>query len=434
MYSLHNRLILSLAASLALFFLAQTLMIGWEVEALSEQNLISRLKHDQESLLSALKWQPPADPVLDPVRIPEIYERPFSGHYYQITIAGITLYSRSLWDEKMPAQHAAVDRDMPGPVGQHLLAISQTVSLYDQSVEIRVATDISHIEQTTGDFQRHLLLFAAVAVLALLLLQGWLVQNGLRPLQRIRKQLSQLEKGEIERVSMDTTPSEIMPLVEEINRLVELIGMRLERSRHALGDLAHALKTPLSVIGQIMQRQPQSEDAALLQLQLQQVEQRIDRELARARTAGHAPGGSWADPYLDLDDLTRMLKQIFPDIDIRLDIAAGLTVAADREDMLEVFGNLLENACKWAATEIHCGMRREPGKLVIEIADDGPGIDEGAYKDLLVRGTRLDESKPGHGLGLAIVNEVIAAYAGEIVLDRSAELHGLKVTIILPQP
>jgi len=434
MYSLHKRLILSLAASLVLFFLAQTLMIGWEVEDLSEQNLISRLKHDQESLLTALNWQPPARPELDPVLIPRIYQRPFSGHYYQIKVAGITMYSRSLWDEKLPGQSSPVTRDLPGPAGQRLLVVLQTVSLHGQTVEIRIAEDISHIEQTTSAFQRHLLLFAAAAVLALLLLQGWLVQRGLKPLQRIRNQLSQLEKGEIERVSIVATPSEIMPLVEEINRLVTLIRMRLDRSRHALGDLAHALKTPLSVVGQIVQRQQDSQDTARIKQQLHQIEQRIDRELARARTAGHSPGGNWADPCLDLNDLTRMLKQIFPDRHITLDIAADLIVAADREDMLEVFGNLLENGCKWATAEIRCSMSVEQGHLVIQVEDDGPGIDASEYQILLERGVRLDESRPGHGLGLAIVNEIVAAYEGELVLGRSSNLRGLKVNISLPQP
>ncbi|WP_018293422.1 ATP-binding protein [Mariprofundus ferrooxydans] len=433
MYSLNKRLTLSLAASLALFFLAQTLMIGREVEVLSEHNLISRMKHDQEALLAALSWQPPAQIKIDPLRIPEIYERPFSGHYYQITIAGVTVYSRSLWDEKLPAQSTPVARDIPGPVGQRLLMLAQTVSLHDQAVEIRIAEDVSHVERTTSAFQRHLLLFAAAAVLALLVLQGWLVQSGLKPLLRIRKQLSQLEKGEIDRVSI-ATASEIMPLVEEINRLVDLIRLRLDRSRHALGDLAHALKTPLSVVGQIIQRQPESADMAQLKEQLHGIEQRIDRELARARTAGHAPGGSWSDPSLDLGDLTRMLKQVFPDTRIGLDIPAELKIAADREDMLEVFGNLLENSCKWASGEIRCRVRAEQEHYVIQVEDDGPGIAESEYKSLLLRGARLDESRPGHGLGLAIVNEIVAAYDGEITLGRSAELGGLMIQIILPHP
>jgi len=433
MYSLHKRLTLSLAASLVLFFIAQTVMIGREVEALTEQNLISRLQHDQDALLAALNWQPPAVPTLDPVRVPEIYQQPFSGHYYQISINGVTLHSRSLWDEVLPDHLPPVARDVEGPVDQHLLVLSQRVSLYGHTVTIRTAEDISHVEHTTSAFQQHLLLFAAGAVLALLILQGWLIQNGLKPLQRIRRQLSQLEKGEIERVHIDR-PSEIMPLVDEINRLVQLIRMRLDRSRHALGDLAHALKTPLAVLGQIIQRQPDSRDASLLQQQLDHIEQRINHELARARTAGYAPGGSWTNPADDLDDLVSMLRQVYPSIRMGLEQTAGLSVAADREDMLEVFGNLLENAAKWADSEVRCGLTINHGHLIICIEDDGPGIDERQYQLLLQRGTRLDESTPGHGLGLSIVSDIVSAYAGEIRLDRSPELHGLMVTIDLPQP
>lgn len=432
MYSLSRRLTLSLAASLMLFFLAQTVMIGREVETLTEQNLLSRLNHDQEALLAALNWQPPGRPVIEPLRIPEIYQRPFSGHYYQIDVAGITMHSRSLWDEQLPVQHDAIARDVEGPVGQRLLLLTQSVTLHGQSVKICTAEDISHIESTTSSFQRHLLLFAAAAVLALLVLQGWLVQSGLKPLQRIRNQLSLLEKGEVDRVTI-ATPSEITPLVEEINRLVQLIRMRLDRSRHALGDLAHALKTPLSVAGQIIQRQPDTTDVAELRQQLKNIEHRIERELARARTAGRAPGGNWADPSADLHDLTRMLNRIFPDKHISLDLSAMNTVVADREDMLEIFGNLLENGCKWAHTQVRCSIRHEPGALVIAVEDDGPGIDDVAGEMLLQRGVRLDESTPGHGLGLSIVNEIVEAYDGTIMLGRSAELHGLCVTMSLPQ-
>ncbi len=433
-YSLNKRLTLSLAASLALFFLLQTLMIGREVEFLSEQNLISRLKHDQEELLAAISWQPPALPKLNPARIQGIYQRPFSGHYYQINIANRSMRSRSLWDEQLPEQSSAVVRDAPGPSGQRLLVLSQRFTLHDQTVEIRIAEDISHIESTTALFQRHLLFFAAAAMLALLLMQGWIVRYGLKPLQRIRRQLGQLERGEIDQVTTPA-PDEIKPLVEEINHLVQLINRRLVRSRHALGNLAHAIKTPLAVMGQIIQRQADSPDTTELKQQLHHIEHRIDRELARARTAGRSPGGNWAAPHRDLNDLGRMLRRIFPATHIALNIPENLSIAADREDMLEIFGNLLENACKWADSEVSCSIAEDHDNgLVIQVEDDGPGIASGEYQKLLMRGALADESRSGHGLGLAIVCEIITAYEGKIELGRSPKLCGLLVKITLRQP
>ncbi len=433
MYSLHQRLTLSLAASLALFFIAQTALIGREVESLSEQNLLSRLHHDQETILAALSWQPPAPPSLNTQRIPEIYKRPFSGHYYQLDFGTSTLYSRSLWDETLPILHETVAHDIPGPSAQRLLVLTQTIWMHGQPVHIQTAEDISHMETVTSRFQRHLLLFAAIAVLLLLLLQSWLIRNGLKPLQRIRQQLRQLEQGEIDRVTVPT-PREIKPLVEEINRLVQLIRSRINRSRHALGDLAHAVKTPLAVMGQILQRQPVSQDSKQLCEQLQQIEQRIQREMARARTAGSSPGGNWSQPEPDLQDIIMMLRHIFPSIHIQLNMPAGMVIAADREDMLEILGNLLENACKWANSTVLCHIEKAASHLKICVQDDGPGVAEDGYDKLLERGARLDESRPGHGLGLAIVREIVDAYQGSITLGQSEQLGGLNVSILLPQP
>jgi len=433
LYSLKTRLIISLAASLALFFLIQTLIIGSEVRALSEQNIHSRLEHDQKELLAALSWAPPAEPVLDPARIPGIYQRPFSGHYFQISIGGYQLRSRSLWDEQLLPVREKISDDIPGPAHQRLLMISQDFVILNHPAQIRIAEDVSGIRSNTASFQKSLLLFAAVGLMLLLILQGTIIRYGLAPLQRIRDQLRQLEKGEIEQVTTPA-PSEIMPLVEEINQLLQLLRNRLMRSRHALGDLAHAMKTPIAIMGQIIERHPEPEDKALMKQQLQYVEQRIHGELARARTAGRTPGGYWSDPQRDIHDLTQMMMQIFPHIKFSLRLSDDLNIAADREDMLEVFGNLLENAGKWARSQVECSLIKKSHALMICIEDDGPGIDESQFKSLLLRGNRADESKPGHGLGLAIVHDIIVAYEGELELARSKTLQGLKVSMILPQP
>jgi len=432
MYSLNKRLTFSLAGSLVLFFIFQTVMIDREVEKLSEQNLISRLEHDQKSLLAALKWQPPAKPELNQSYIPDIYMRAFSGHYYELTIAGHTFRSRSLWDEKLPQTKAALLRNVAGPHDQLLLILSQSFSVHNKPVTIRIAEDISHLDAMTSTFQGSLLMLAAITVLILLILQSLIIQYGLKPLLRIRQQLGQLERGEIHQITTPA-PKEIMPLVTEINHLIILMNKRLERSRHALGDLAHTLKTPLSVIQQIVERQESTVDSIQLQNQLQQIEQRITRELARARTAGQSPGGQWLKPYDDLHELLNVFKKLFPDKTITLTIPKTLKIEADGEDMMEIFGNLLENACKWSDSTVHCQVAMLQDKLLIRIEDDGVGIKPDAYQHLLSRGIRADESKPGHGLGLAIVYEIASAYGGSIELDRSPILQGLQVRITLPQ-
>ncbi|OIO67684.1 MAG: ATP-binding protein [Zetaproteobacteria bacterium CG12_big_fil_rev_8_21_14_0_65_55_1124] len=430
MVSLRQRLILSLAASLAFFFIVQTLMIGNEVEDLGERNLLSRLQHDQDQILAALEWTPPAAPELRQSLIPGIYERPFSGHYFQLDIGGESLRSRSLWDEQMPPQSESMMHDVPGPDGQRLLILQNAVQINGQTITIRTAENILPIEFSTGVFQRHLLLFAVAAVVALMVLQGWLIGYSLKPLRRVQRQINRLKNGDLGQIDAPA-PDEIMPLVEEINHLMRLMQQRLQRSRHALGDLAHSLKTPLAVARQIVQRQPDSADNQQLGEQLERIVQRIERELVRARTAGRMPGGQWADPEQDIRDMSQMLAQVFPHIMFDLQIDANLKIPADREDMMEIFGNLLENACKWAHSEVRCSVRNEQRKTSICIEDDGPGIEAEEYEHLLFRGTRADESQPGHGLGLSIVSEMVAAYEGNIELSRSSDLYGLKVSILL---
>ncbi len=432
MSSLKQRLTTSLAASLILFFIIQSFMISNEVVALSENNLISRLQHDQDQILSALTWLPPGSAKLNQAAIPAIYQRPFSGHYFQIEAADTLLPSRSLWDEQLPRTQTGVSKDVQGPKQQRLLILSRSVELNHQTVTIRVAEDISLLESSTVAFQHHFLLFAAAAVLALLVLQGWLINISLKPLSRVRQQLSQFDSGELEEVSAPT-PEEITPLVVEVNRLIGLMRKRLMRSRHALGDLAHSLKTPLAVARQIAERQVQGDDRAELNVQLQLINERIERELVRARTAGPMPGGLWKDVESDLHDMSRMLKRAFPNIHIELQLNNIDRVAADREDMLEILGNLMENGSKWGRSHVRCCMAKQAdGGFKISVEDDGPGLADNQVDVLLQRGIRADERQPGHGLGLAIVNEMVQAYDGHIAISRSASLHGLQVSITIP--
>ncbi len=433
MNSLKKRLSLGMASSLAVFFLLQTVMIGSEIETLSEDNLISRLSHDQEQILAALEWPADAAVSINPSQIPRIYQRPFSGHYFQIAIDGQLLRSRSLWDEKLPKQQKSIARDIEGPQHQRLLVLKRTVMQHKRKLHILVAENITPIERTTVRFQWHLLLFAAAAVLALLLFQNLLINRALKPLSRIRQQVSRLDKGEIPLLDAADVPEEISPLVEEVNQLLRILQRRLQSSRNALTDLAHSLKTPLTVARQIAERQP---DDALLDRQLQHIELRINHELTQARTAGPMPGDHWTTARQDIADIVDMLGQVYPHISITQHIdetsAAPLDIPANREDMLELLGNLLENACKWGQDRVCCRLSRNKHGTHIRVEDNGPGIAPNIRARILARGTRADESVPGHGLGLSIVARIVDAYDGELKLTASPKLSGLMVDILLP--
>jgi len=227
-------------------------------------------------------------------------------------------------------------------------------------------------------------------------------------------------------------PAEIRPLVEEVNRLLMVLQQRLLRSRNAMGNLSHALKTPLTLMFQILERKQDDEDCVQMLEQAQRIEGNINRELSRARMAGQSPGGIWLKPEQDVHDLASTLEAVYKQhIRIELQMAEITGIAADREDMMELVGNLLDNACKWANGRVIFNMS-QPSGLHIVIEDDGPGMESEELQLVTSRGVRMDETKQGHGLGLAIVREIVDAYGGRLELGQSDVLGGLKVTVSFP--
>jgi signal transduction histidine kinase len=252
-------------------------------------------------------------------------------------------------------------------------------------------------------------------------------------LSGVRRELQQLERGETEKLKQPV-PAEISPLVEEVNRLLMVLQQRLLRSRNAMGNLSHALKTPLTLMFQILERRQDDKDCAQLLEQARRIEGHINRELSRAKTAGQSPGGIWLKPEQDVRDLVSTLEAVHRQrITVELQIAEIATVSADREDMMEVIGNLIDNACKWAQGRVILKIYQQDGLCII-IEDDGPGMKPEEQLLALGRGVRMDEAKQGHGLGLAIVREIVDAYSGRFELDQSYTLGGLKVLVCFPPP
>jgi signal transduction histidine kinase len=226
-------------------------------------------------------------------------------------------------------------------------------------------------------------------------------------------------------------------LVAQINHLLAHTEDTLKRSRNALGNLGHALKTPLAVLVSLAGRDELKScpglHASLLD-NLQQIERRLARELGRARLAGDALPGAHFVCAEELPGLFSTLAMIH-DRDLHLDwqAAADLRLPWDREDMLELLGNLLDNACKWAASQVRLSIACTAEGYLLEVDDDGPGIEAGQRAEALSRGTRLDEQITGHGLGLGIVRDIVDAWGGRLELLDS-QLGGLCVIIRLPQP
>jgi len=429
--SLSRHLTISLAVSLVCFFLLQAVLVGMEMRKLAEDSVLSRLEDDMERILAALSVQPGEAAAIDWEHIPAIFIRPFSGHYFQIRQGKQSARSRSLWDSVLPVQEAGIYRAVEGPVNQQLLILSRSYVLHGQSILLSVAEDTSTLEATSLYFQKRLLALSLAALLLLLVIQVWVIRRGLKPLAGLRAELQQLERGETERLEQPV-PAEISPLVEEVNRLLMVLQQRLLRSRHAMGNLSHALKTPLTIMFQILERKPDDEDSAQLLEQARRIERHINRELSRARMAGQSPGGIWLEPEQDVRDLASTLEAMHRQrVRIQFRIEEMPAIRADREDMMELIGNLIDNACKWAKGRVVFNMYQQSGLYII-IEDDGPGMKS---EDLLLvtgRGVRMDEAKQGHGLGLAIVREIVDAYGGKLELDQSHKLGGLRASVYLP--
>lgn len=273
---------------------------------------------------------------------------------------------------------------------------------------------------------------AAGGIVAVLVVQGVVIRRVFRRLDRIRAELQALEAGQISKLD-EAVPAEIHPVVTEFNHLLSLMQERLERSRNSLGNLAHALKGPLNLLVQYLDQEPDASNNQQARLQAERIRQLTERELKRARLAGQGNTTQRFDPRVELPVLVDVLARIHHKSPrcITLDIASDITRFGDREDMLELVGNLLDNACKWATGQVRCQLASVAGHVQIVVEDDGAGRTATELQQMAERGVRLDESVEGHGLGLAICKDIVKLYGGTLAFGRSAALGGLRVSVTL---
>jgi signal transduction histidine kinase len=436
MKSIQRRLSLGLISVMVIvgLVLAQTSL--WLFEMGLQRYLESGLRNDSENLLVALV-KGPNGVQLDEQRLSPAYQRPFSGHYFRIDFTDVHWRSRSLWDQELPQlPQAGLKGNLQlGPEGQQLLVLRSDYKRFGQSISISVAQDYTPVRESFRLMRQIGLVLGLAALLLILVLQRVTVRRALRPLETAREQIAQLQQGQ--RSQLDTqVPVELEPLVAQINHLLAHTEDSLKRSRNALGNLGHALKTPLAVLLSVASSEPLKDHpqlSKLLREQLGQVQQRLSRELNRARLAGETLPGALFDCDAELPGLLATLNMIHGEhLDLSYRVHPGLQLPWDREDLLELLGNLLDNACKWADAEIVLSIRETPEGFRLAVEDDGPGIPETQRDQVFSRGTRLDEQTDGHGLGLGIVRDIVDVWGGALQLQHS-ELGGLSVIIDLPR-
>lgn len=439
MTSIQRRLLLWLLGSVVLLFGLHWLVTTRFAAVFTEDYIATRLEHDAEALVSGVRFDAKGIPDLDPDYVAPIYLRAGSGHYFQLDSNGYSLKSGSLGStnfgfdiEDQPQKTLLRIR---GPEDQPLLVWVAHYERDGQPFSLAMGEELTALNKHINRFRLRFGIVSLVLVALLIYAQRTIVRLSLKPLDTVRRATRQLEAGSIDRLPEDV-PAEVRPLVGEINRLVGLMQQRLVRSRHALGNLAHALKTPLAVLGQHIEQNAGRLDGASLKEtrgSLVLIQSIIDRELRRARLAGPASGGQLCHLNAELPVLVGLLQKLHAGktLHYELDLPAAPVRFGDREDMLELLGNLLENAAKWGRQRVVVTVRQEAG-LRLTVADDGPGIDASMREALLQRGVRLDEATSGHGLGLSIVSEIVDQYGGTLELSRSAALGGLEVRVFLP--
>ncbi|WP_166226307.1 ATP-binding protein [Pseudomonas atagonensis] len=436
MRSIQRRLSLGLISVMVIvgLVLAQTSL--WLFEVGLQRYLEAGLRNDSESLLVALV-RGPQGLQLDERHLSPAYQRPFSGHYFRIDFADSHWRSRSLWDQDLPLlDHPGLHSNLQlGPDGQQLLVLRSDYRRLGQSISISVAQDYTPVRESFQRMRQIGLGLGLAGLLLILFLQRLTVRRALKPLEKAREQIAQLQQGQRSQLD-DQVPVELEPLVAQINHLLAHTEDSLKRSRNALGNLGHALKTPLAVLLSLASSEKldgHPELRKILKEQLEQVQQRLNRELNRARLSGDALPGALFDCAAELPGLLATLNMIHGE-HLALSYVAppGLQLPWDREDLLELLGNLLDNACKWADAEVRLSVSETAEGFALSVEDDGPGIPEEQRAQVFSRGTRLDEQTHGHGLGLGIVRDIVDTWGGLLVLGES-EWGGLKVVIELPR-
>lgn len=372
---------------------------------------------------------------------------PGSGWYWAVADVETgepLLGSQSLFDPLPPPNPVTQDDGSPSTqpaiVGEQAIRLAERrYELDDQQVLIRVSAPTNKLELEIRGFQLALLLTLGLMWLVLLALAYFQVRIGLLPLKSLQKAIADVRAARSDQVE-GQFPTEVSPLVEELNGMIKANAAIIERARHHVGNLAHALKTPLAVILNTARTPDDPNDTAeamdRIADEARSIEGRVRVYLDRAQRAALQGAPRQATALKDvLDPLVRTMAKLSQDQDLHfeVDIDEALRVRADRQDVEEMLGNLLENACRYASAsvKISAAMSNQT-QIDIHIDDDGQGIEEKARQTVLKRGQRLDEARPGSGLGLSIVQEMVELYGGSFVLTDSP-LGGARATLSLPK-
>ena len=380
-----------------------------------------------------------------------LFELPLSGWYWQVTrldrAKPEVTSSRSLWDRGLPnlleqqvepSTDGSLKSYVQGPEDQRLRLVERNVDLGDDGrFLVAVGADASELDDEIGSFDRALAATFGVLAAVLLLTTMFQVQFGLAPLRRISASLNAIRSGRAEKLE-GSFPVEIASLARETNALLDANREIVERARTHVGNLAHALKTPISVMVNEAAARPDDPLAAKVQEQTGIMRDQVTRHLERARIAARvAVVGTLTEVVPVVQSLARTMEKTHHDknLGIQVDAPTEASFRGEKQDLEEMIGNLVDNACKWASARVAIEVIPEttPERRLVRVVvdDDGPGLTTTQREQVARRGRRLDETKPGSGLGLSIVVELAGLYGGALNLG-TAPIGGLRAELVLP--
>lgn len=426
-------LILLLPAGIILMAIAW-LVHGLLLEKMSREFIESRLRDEAGFLEHHIRQ---AQGNINLLETGDYFEKVFH-HAFAIYTQGEKVISPKSWepllnpmlvssDDKSIRIRGASIPDAPSDI----FAYRKSFFVNGVAVTVIVSEDMGELQSGQEDLH---IWTAIVSMLLILLLVGiiWFGINlSMRPVTLLQSRLKILQSGEISRINTKA-PEEFRPLVQQLNQLLDSLDQRLERSREALANLSHSVKTPIAALRQILEDTSRPLDNALrheMALRLANLDKQLEAEMRRSRFAGPQVGKS-AYPVKQARDLLWMLGRLYPEksFELSTSITSECRWPIEEHDLNEILGNLLDNAGKWSAKCIELSLERCHNSAKIILTDDGPGVTKDEMENLGQRGLRLDEQTPGHGLGLAIVREIVTRYAGSISFSARS-MGGLKVLI-----
>lgn len=417
------------------------------------RNFDDQLDYLVTSMIVSAELGPGGEVVLNRELADQRFLEPNSGAYWQISGKGFEPFpSRSLWDRKLRVNEVHDDRDLHiydsdefvdkspqadrdpnDPSSQRLRIAERDLKLPGSPVRWRFQVALSRetLDAQIAALRRTLVRSFVLLGLGLIVMVGLQTWYGLLPLRRVRTEIAKLRGGKSRRIE-GSMPAEVAPMVEELNALVEHNDRQAEEARRHAGNLAHALKTPLSVIMNAAAA-GQADLAPTVIREARTMRRQIDHHLARARAVGRRGSAhSRAPVWPSIEAVERAVARLYPNVRIDVDGPKDLVAHIERQDLDEILGNLVENAAKYGGGSVFITAAAQAGFVEIMVEDDGRGIPEADRIRIFDRGVRLDSGKPGTGLGMAIVRDVVEIYDGTVSLEESEDLGGLLVRLRLP--